>query len=90
MGEADEKHLLKDTIKKERLQVLNIVRKLGAKLSGLMIACGVSVLGLGVFMLVEPPDPVLSTRLALLFIGALAFIGGLNVLCGMLLLLGED
>jgi len=86
----EEERLLKDTIRRERVQVASMVRRLGSKLSGLMLACGVLVLGFGVFMLLEPPDPVLSTRLMLLFIGALGFIGGLNILCGMLLLLGED
>lgn len=90
MAEEEERHLLRDTIKKERAQVLGMVRRLGSKLSGLMFACGVLVLGFGVFILLEPPDPILSTRLMLLFIGALGFIGGLNILCGMLLLLGED
>lgn len=90
MSEGEEKQLLRDTIKKERAQVLNMVRRLGSKLSGLMFACGVLVLGLGVLVLLEPPDPVLSERLALVFTGALGFIGGLNILCGMLLLLGEE
>jgi len=37
-----------------------------------------------------PLDPVLSARLNIVFTGALGFIGGLNILCGLLLLLGED
>lgn len=90
VAKEEEKHLLRNTIKKERSQVFDMVRRLGSKLSGLMFACGVLVLGFSVFILLEPPDPVLSTRLMLLFIGALGFVGGLNILCGMLLLLGED
>jgi hypothetical protein len=89
MTEKEEERLLKNTIKKERLQVYNMVRRLGSKLSGLLITCGVLVSGFGVYLLLETPDP-LSPRLALIFTGALGFIGGLNILCGLLLLLGED
>jgi hypothetical protein len=89
MAEAGEE-LLKNTVRKERAKVFEVVRRLGSKLSGLMIACGFLVFGFGVDMLFMPPDPLLSPRLSLIFTGALAFLGGLNILCGMLLLLGED
>jgi uncharacterized membrane protein HdeD (DUF308 family) len=90
MAEEEEKRLLKNTIDKERSQLCNVVRKLGSKLSGLMITCGFLVFALGIYVLVAPPDPVLSPRLYVIFVGALGFIGGLNTLCGLLLLLGED
>lgn len=90
MAETEEEKLLKDTIEEERLQVRNIVRKLGSKLSGLMIACGILVLVFGIYLLVIPLDPELSPRLNTIFIGALGFLGGLNILCGLLLLLGEE
>jgi hypothetical protein len=67
-----------------------MVRRLGSKLSGLLITCGVLVLSFGIFLLLEPPDPFLSARLEIIFTGALGFIGGLNILCGLLLLIGED
>jgi len=90
MSEGEEERLLKNTVDEERFQVFNMVRRVGSKLSGLMITCGFLVFAFGVYLLVVPPDPVLSARLHIIFIGALGFIGGLNILCGLLLLLGED
>jgi hypothetical protein len=90
MTEKEEEKLLKNTIEEERFHISNIVRRLGSKLSGLMITCGFLVFVVGVYLLSVPPDPVLSTRLNIIFTGALGFIGGLNILCGLLLLLGED
>jgi len=90
MKEGEEEKLLKNTIEKERLQVYNVVRRMGSKLSGLMITCGFLVLVFGIYLLIEPPDPVLSVRLNIIFTGVLGFLGGLNILCGFLLLLGED
>jgi len=88
--EGEEERLLKNTIEEERFQVSNMVRRLGSKLSGLMITCGFLVFIFGVYVSVVPPDNVLSTTLNIIFAGALGFVGGLNILCGLLLLLGED
>ena len=90
MAELEEDKLLQDTVEEERFQVSNIVRRLGSKLSGLMITCGLLVLAFGIYLLFEPPEPALSIRLSMIFMGALGFIGGLNIMCGLLLLLGED
>jgi len=90
MSEENEKELLKNTIEEERVQVCKVVRRLGAKLSGLMITCGFIVFAFGIYLLISAPDPALSARLNLIFISALGFVGGLNMLCGLLLLLGED
>jgi len=90
MAEDDGEPLLKNTIGEERFQVWYLVRRLGSKLSGLMIACGFLVFLFGIYLLIEPPDPFLSVRLQTIFMGALGFVGGLNILCGLLLLLGED
>ena len=90
MTKREEKRLLKNTIGEERIQVWNMVHRLGSKLSGLMITCGVLVFVFGIYLLIVPPYPVLSATLNIIFTGALGFIGGLNVLCGLLLLLGED
>lgn len=90
MAEENEERLLKNTIEEERQQVRNVVRKLGSKISGLMLTCGFLVFTFGIYLLLVNPDPGLSVRLNLIFMGALAFIGGLNILCGLLLLLGED
>jgi hypothetical protein len=89
MSEGEE-DLLKDTIEEERFRVRNIVRKLGSKISGLMITCGFLMLVFGVYILIIPQDPNLSVRLKIIFTGALGFLGGLNVLGGLLLLLSED
>lgn len=87
---SDEKQLIKNTIKTEQSQLQNMVRRLGSKLSGLMITCGFLVLTYSVYILIVPPDPALLATLGWIFTGALGFIGGLNLLCGLLLLLGED
>ena len=90
MSDKEENTLLKDTISQERLQVINMVRRLGSKLSGLLITCGLLVLAFGIYLLVFPQqDPVLSTRLNFVFMGAFGLMGGLNIMCGLLLLLGE-
>ncbi len=86
----EEKQLLRNTIRTEQSRLRDMVRRLGSKLSGLMITCGFLVLTFGIYLLIVPSDPVLSARLSLVFTGALGFIGGLNLLCGLLLLLGED
>jgi hypothetical protein len=90
MSEENEEKLLKNTIEEERLQLSNVVRRLGSKLSGLMITCGFLVFAFGIYLLISAPDPLLSPRLNVIFISALGFVGGLNMLCGLLLLLGED
>jgi len=90
MKEGEEDKLLKNTIREERLQVFNIARRLGPKLSGLMITCGVLIFIFGIYLLFVPIDPSLSVRLSIIFTGALSFIGGLNILCGLLLLIGEE
>jgi len=82
--------LLKDTIEEERTLVLEIVRRLGLRLSGLMFVCGLVTSAFGIYLLAVPPDPVLSAGLEAVFSSALGFIGALNISCGLLLLLGED
>lgn len=86
MTEKEEEKLLKNTIEEERFGMCNIARKLGSKLSGLMITCGFLVLVAGIYFLIVPQNHVFS---AIIVTGALGFIGGLNILCGLLLLLGE-
>jgi len=86
----EEESLLRNTIEEERREVLDATRRVGLRLSGLMITCGLLVFVFGIYLLAEPQNPVLSTRLSHIFIGALGFIGILNILCGLLLLLGEE
>ena len=80
MEEGEEERLLENTIEEERLQVCQMARRLGSKLSGLMIACGFLILVFGIYLIIEPPDPVLSVRLIIIFIGILGFLGALNIL----------
>ena len=82
--------LLKNTVEEERRQVSEIVRRLGSRLSGLMLTSGLLVSAFGLYILLVPQDPVLSLRLSIVFTGALGFVGVLNILCGLLLLLGEN
>ena len=89
MTEENE-YLLKDTVMEERRKVRDIVRRLGSKLSGLALACGFLVFAFALYIIFVPQDPVLSPRLSIIFIGSLGFVGGLNILCGLLLLLDED
>jgi hypothetical protein len=55
-----------------------------------LFTCGFLVFAFGICLLSVPLDPDFSTRLGIILTGALGFIGGLNILCGLLLLLGED
>lgn len=89
MSETEER-LLKNTIEEEKQKVRRMVRRLGLRLSGLMLVCGVLVFAFGCYNLLLPPDSGLSVRLTLILVGALGFVGGLNIMCGLLLLLGED
>jgi hypothetical protein len=86
----DKEYLLKDTVEQERAKVCNIARKLGSKLSGLMLACGILVVAFGAYLLLMPQDADLSPRLNFIFTLSLGFVGILNILCGLLLLLEED
>lgn len=90
MEENSEEQLLKNTIDEERRRVCEVVKRLGPKLSGLMLTCGALAFAFGIYLLMFPQDPVLSARLNVVFIGAVGFVGILNLLCGLLLLLGED
>ncbi len=89
VSECD-KDLLKNTVKEERRRVKDIVRRLGSRLSGLTLVCGLVVFAFAIYIMLVPQDPALSPRLYIIFLASLGFIGVLNILCGLLLLLGED
>jgi hypothetical protein len=82
--------LLRNTVKEEQLRVRRVVRRLGSKLSGLTLVCGLFVFAFSIYILSVPQDPSLSWRLGVVFAGSLGFVGTLNILCGLLLLLSED
>ncbi len=90
MAGDEEECLLKNTVDEERFRVLDVVRRLGPRLSGLLFTTGILVFGFGVYILLVPQDPVLSVRLSTVFAGSIGFIGLLGILCGLLLLLGEE
>ena len=90
MEDKQEEYLLKDTIEEERRRLCSVVRRLGSKLSGLAFTCGALATGFGLYLLFVPQDSLLSTRLSIVFTGALGLVGVLNIVFGLLLLLGED
>jgi hypothetical protein len=90
MSSDEEEGLLRDTTKEERKVLCSVVRKTGSKISGLLFVSGVLVLIFGVYLLTTIPDPAMSARLSIIFTGALGFVGALNIMCGLLLLLGEE
>ena len=87
---SDEEGLLRDTTKEERRILCSVVRKTGSKISGLLFVSGVLVLVFGAYLLSTIPDPAMSVRLSIIFTGALGSIGALNIMSGLLLLLGEE
>lgn len=87
---SDEEGLLRDTTKEERRILCSVVRKTGSKISGLLFVSGVLILVFGVYLLSAKPDPAMSMRLDIIFTGALGFIGALNIMSGLLLLLGDE
>jgi len=46
----EEEHLLKNTVEEERRQVSEIIRRLGSKLSGLMLISGLLVSAFGLYI----------------------------------------
>ncbi len=90
MEEKEHEHLLKDTIEEERMKLTKAVRRLGSKLSGLTFTCGAMVIAFGLYVLLSPQDSVLSPKLTVVFLAALGFVGVLNIVSGLLLLLGEE
>ncbi len=87
---SSEEDLLKDTTKEERRILCSVVRKTGSKISGLLFVSGILVLIFGAYLLSTVPDPIMSIRLSIIFTAALGFIGALNIMAGLLLLLGEE
>lgn len=74
--------LLGDTIETERLRVLEILMRVSKYFGGLLIAAGVLIL-----VLCTQFSSILEVRILFLFI--LTFVGGVNIICGLLLLAKE-
>ena len=88
--QEQESSLLKNTVDEEREKVCALVRRLGLRLSGLMLVCGFLVLLFGSYLLFAASDSWFSAEISYVLVGGLGFVGGLNILCGLLLLLGEE
>jgi hypothetical protein len=90
MTQPCEDDLLEDTTREEKRILCSVVRKTGSKISGLLFVAGLLILFFGIYLFVTVPDPVMSARLSVIFTGFLGFAGALNIMGGLLLLLGEE
>ena len=79
---SEKEALLKDTTGVEALDVFKVSEKIGRRLSGLMIAVGALLSLLSVVSILISID-IFSNPL---FIGALGFLGAINIFCGLVLL----
>jgi hypothetical protein len=77
---------LKDTTGVEALDVFKVSAKIGRRLSSLMIAVGVLLSLLSVYGILTSAQFLFSNPL---FIGALGFLGAINIFCGLILLAKE-
>ena len=75
--------LLKDTTGVEAFDVFKFSGKIGRRLSGLMIAVGALLSLLSVVSILTSIEFTFSNPL---FIGALGFLGAINIFCGLMLL----
>jgi hypothetical protein len=80
---SKEDALLRDTTGAEALDVFKISEKIGRCLSGLMITVGVLLSSLSVVSIATSIELMFSNPL---FVGALGFLGVVNLFCGLLLL----
>jgi len=81
-----EEELLRDTTAVEALDVFKVSAKIGKRLSSLMIAVGALLSLLSVFSILTSAQFLFSNPL---FIGALGFLGAINIFCGLILLAKE-
>jgi hypothetical protein len=75
--------LLKDTTGAEALDVFKVSGKIGRRLSSLMITVGVLLSFLSVASILASIEFIFSDPL---FVGALGFLGAINIFCGLVLL----
>ena len=81
-----EEALLKDTTGAEAVDVFKVSTKIGRRLSGLMIIIGASLSLFSVYSILTSAKFLFSDPL---FLGALGFLGALNIFCGLILLAKE-
>jgi len=75
--------LLKDTTGIEALSVFDVSEKIGGRLSGLMITVGALLSLLSGYGILTSIEFTFSNPL---FVGAIGFLGALNIFCGLMLL----
>lgn len=86
--DASEDSLIKDTTVKEKSHVFEISKRISKYVSGLLFATGaISMLLSGQYFL--GAKLMLAVEMKNLFLFALAFIGAINILSGLLLLAKE-
>ena len=78
-----EEALHKDTTGVEALDVFKVSGKIGRRLSGLMIPVGALLSILAIYGILTSAEFLFSDSL---FIGALGFLGAINIFCGLMLL----
>ena len=81
-----EEPLLKDTTGVEALDVSKASMKVGKYLSGLMVIVGALLSVFSVYGIITSVHFLFSDPL---FIGALGFVGAINIFCGLILLAKE-
>ncbi len=74
--------IVKDTTGIEALGVFKVVKTVERVFSFTVIAAGIFTILLSAYIILSFFNPFVNT----LFIGALGFIGAINILCGLLLL----
>jgi hypothetical protein len=75
--------LLRDTTGVEAFDVFKVSEKIGRRLSGLMIAVGALLSLISVVSILASIEFTFSNPL---FVGALGFLGAINIFCGLMLL----
>lgn len=80
---SQEKGLLGDTCGIEALDVFKMAKKIGRLLSSFMIAAGTFFFLLSAISILISIEIVFSSPF---FIGVLAFLGAMNIFCGLMLL----
>ena len=82
----EKERLLEDTTGVEALDVFKVSGKIGRGLSGLMIAVGFLLSLLSVYSILTSAEFLFYDPL---FVGALGFLGAINIFCGLILLAKE-
>jgi len=80
---SEKEPFLKDTTGVEALDVFKVSGKIGRPLSGLMIIVGALLSLFSLFGILTSIQFIFSN---LLFVGALGFLGAVNIFCGLMLL----